>query len=138
MSPCFQEWKVLQSPVEIQTEFNYYSKIQQADLVPSLSILLGLSVPLNNLGVIPKSFLPLWKGNSSVTSVILENRQKRAIVGDILLQMVTLVNLTRPEIFTDDYRCSKDDQIGCVWLECKTAWNASNDSAVDLCYEVVA
>ena len=40
--------------------FNYYQKIQQSDIVPSLAGLLGFPIPKNNLGVFIPNFLPFW------------------------------------------------------------------------------
>lgn len=45
------------------TEFDYYHKVQQSDLVPTLAALLGLPIPKNSLGSIIPDFLDLWKGS---------------------------------------------------------------------------
>ena len=63
LSPSFDFGTKYQSPVEPQPDFTYYTEIQQSDLVPTISTLLGLPVPLNNLGVTLKSLLPLWNGS---------------------------------------------------------------------------
>lgn len=42
------------------TEFDFYRKIEQSDLVPTISALLGLPVPRNNLGVIAPEMLMLF------------------------------------------------------------------------------
>ena len=44
--------------------FDYYSTVEQSDIAPTLAALLGFPVPLNNLGVLISTFLPLW-GNST-------------------------------------------------------------------------
>jgi len=66
MSPSFSgQAPNLLSPILQQNEFDYYTKIQQCDLVPTISSLLGWTIPRNNIGVLLKSFLTLWKGKSS-------------------------------------------------------------------------
>jgi ethanolamine phosphate transferase 2 subunit G len=52
----------IKSPISPENEFDYYTKIQQTDIVPTISTLLGWTIPRNNLGVLLKSFLALWKG----------------------------------------------------------------------------
>jgi ethanolaminephosphotransferase len=47
-------------PVAPRQEFDYYDKIEQSDIAPTLASLLGFPVPLNNLGVLIPDFLPLW------------------------------------------------------------------------------
>lgn len=39
---------------------NYYDKVEQSDIVPTLAGLLGFPIPLNSLGVFISRFLPLW------------------------------------------------------------------------------
>ncbi|GAM86846.1 hypothetical protein ANO11243_048660 [Dothideomycetidae sp. 11243] len=69
ISPKFQELSTngtyLDSPISSKsgTEFDFYNKIQQSDLVPSLSALLGLPIPKNNLGIIVPRLLDMWKGS---------------------------------------------------------------------------
>lgn len=50
----------LQSPVPYKEDFQYYSKVEQSDLAPTLAGLLGFPVPQNNLGAFIPEFLPLW------------------------------------------------------------------------------
>ena len=40
--------------------FQYYRKIEQSDIVPTLGGLLGFPVPLNNLGVFIPELLSFW------------------------------------------------------------------------------
>ncbi len=40
-----------------------YSTVEQSDIAPTLAGLLGFPVPLNNLGVLISSFLPLWSNS---------------------------------------------------------------------------
>lgn len=52
--------KGLASPIESQSDFNFYDKIEQSDVAPTLAALLGFPVPLNNLGVMITDFAGLW------------------------------------------------------------------------------
>lgn len=62
LSPKLQKvYKGLNSPVNsTPDDFQYYVTVEQSDVVPTLAILLGLPIPLNNLGVFIPRFLELW------------------------------------------------------------------------------
>ena len=47
--------------VPVDGEFGYYDTVEQSDIVPTLAGLLGFPVPLNNLGIFIKDFLPFWE-----------------------------------------------------------------------------
>jgi len=51
-----------QSPLPENEDFQFYSTVEQSDLAPTLSALLGLPVPKNNLGTLIPAFLPFWSG----------------------------------------------------------------------------
>lgn len=62
-----------QSPLPFQEEFEYYTRVEQSDLAPTLGALLGFPTPQNNLGAFIADFLPLWpKGAHKISSVILK------------------------------------------------------------------
>lgn len=42
-------------------DFGFYDTIQQSDVAPTITSLLGLPAPKNNLGVLIPGFLQLWK-----------------------------------------------------------------------------
>jgi ethanolaminephosphotransferase len=48
------------SPAPEVEDFEYYSKVEQNDVVPSLAALLGFPIPRNSLGVMIPELLPLW------------------------------------------------------------------------------
>ena len=68
MSPLLNsDLEIRQSPVDpipSENEFTFYNKIQQSDLVPTISRLLGWTIPRNNIGVLLNSFLPFWNGTN--------------------------------------------------------------------------
>jgi ethanolaminephosphotransferase len=53
------------SPVPYKEDFQYYSRVEQSDLAPTLAGLLGFPVPQNNLGAFIPEFLSLWPRSSS-------------------------------------------------------------------------
>jgi ethanolamine phosphate transferase 2 subunit G len=48
-------------------QYEFYSMVDQADMAPTISSLLGLPVPRNNLGVLLPSFLGLWEDRESLS-----------------------------------------------------------------------
>ncbi|KAI5283882.1 major facilitator super transporter protein [Ascosphaera aggregata] len=50
----------LQSPLRASEDFQFYDKVEQSDIAPTLAGLLDLAVPLNSLGVFIPSLLRLW------------------------------------------------------------------------------
>ena len=51
------------------TEFEFYRKVAQNDVVPTLSALLGIPIPRNNLGIILPEVLAFWKDKTSSTGL---------------------------------------------------------------------
>jgi len=61
MSPKFKViQEIRQCPTKAIRDFDFYTKIEQSDIVPTIAGLLGFPVPLNNLGVFIQDFLPMW------------------------------------------------------------------------------
>lgn len=52
--------KGLSCPTAPSQDFDYYEKIEQSDIAPTLAGLLGFPVPLNNLGVFIPNLLQMW------------------------------------------------------------------------------
>lgn len=50
----------LDTPLPQHENFEYYKKVVQSDVVPTLSALLEFPIPQNNLGVIIPDLLSLW------------------------------------------------------------------------------
>ncbi|KAG9566308.1 alkaline phosphatase-like protein, partial [Aureobasidium melanogenum] len=51
------------------TEFEFYRKVAQNDVVPTLSALLGIPIPRNNLGIVLPEMLGFWKTKVSSTGL---------------------------------------------------------------------
>ena len=143
MSPSLSDGTTfLQSPVEPSSEFFYYNKIQQSDLVPTISTLLNWTIPRNNIGVLLRSFLRLWKSkNKPFMHRLSEDKQdKLGVIGTCLVQMSKLVKLSRPDIFASSFKpdCSGDDEIGCLWSNCKELLRLEEtEASSDVCFEVL-
>jgi ethanolaminephosphotransferase len=50
---------------EVNGEFQYYTTVEQSDVAPTLGALLGVPVPLNNLGVLIPQMMSFWSGRSN-------------------------------------------------------------------------
>lgn len=46
--------------------FDYYEKVEQSDIAPTLAMLLGFPIPKNNLGIYIQSLLRFWDKGTSV------------------------------------------------------------------------
>jgi ethanolaminephosphotransferase len=63
MSPKIKkitEFKDKVSPIEPAKDLDFYKKIEQSDIAPTLAGLLGFPIPQNNLGVFIEDFLHFW------------------------------------------------------------------------------
>lgn len=61
VSPKFSRLNLsLKSPLPVSDNYEYYNKISQIDMIPTLSLLLDIPIPKNNLGVIIRPFLSLF------------------------------------------------------------------------------
>ncbi|OKL56752.1 hypothetical protein UA08_07882 [Talaromyces atroroseus] len=105
----------LDSPMETEDEFQYYRTVEQSDITPTLAGLLGVPIPLNNLGVFIPEFLGLWEKESDRMSIILEN----------VAQTLNVVKMAFPRFLSDPERsiarCNQDidstfDKLECDWL----------------------
>ena len=67
ISPKLREISTgLPCPLDIpDSNFQYYTAVEQSDVVPTLAGLLGFPIPLNNLGVFIAKFLDFWPQRAS-------------------------------------------------------------------------
>ncbi|KAK6511498.1 major facilitator superfamily transporter protein [Arthrobotrys musiformis] len=81
MSP---KLKALQSeytaPAVPRDEFTYYRRIEQSDVAPTLTTLLGLPIPKNNLGLFIQDFLPLWNVDDQVKILNTNGRELSRLI----------------------------------------------------------
>jgi ethanolaminephosphotransferase len=101
------------SPIDPFGEFDYYKKIEQSDIAPTLAGLMGFPVPQNNLGVFIQDFLYFWDDGVDRIQLLLRNAQ----------QVKKIVQATYPGLsFKDEVQemdCEKDlgagDNLACKW-----------------------
>ncbi|OCK96631.1 alkaline phosphatase-like protein [Cenococcum geophilum 1.58] len=114
-------------------DFDYYTKIEQSDIAPTLAGLLGFPVPLNNLGVFIPEFLSFWSTGADQVQLLLRNA----------MQIQTIVRATFPNSdFSpgpqDNSRCegslSSGDDLACKW---QRAFEILETAGQDLDPEVV-
>lgn len=69
------------TPAPQQENFEYYKKVVQSDIVPTLAALLEFPVPRNNLGVLIPDMLQLWSSGKlfRYVLVVLADQDQRMI-----------------------------------------------------------
>jgi ethanolaminephosphotransferase len=70
------------APVQWNDDFDYFHRIDQIDLVPTLSELIGLPIPINNLGVFVPQFLNLYPTEKEQRDVLLKNALQLKVLLD--------------------------------------------------------
>ncbi|KAI5208717.1 alkaline phosphatase-like protein [Aureobasidium subglaciale] len=94
------------------TEFEFYRKVAQNDVVPTLSALLGIPIPRNNLGVILPEMLGFWKTKASSSGM---NAAAELLYRNAL-QMLNIIKAK----FGDSEAWSYDPRTyGSVQMECQ-------------------
>ncbi|ODV92804.1 hypothetical protein CANCADRAFT_1398 [Tortispora caseinolytica NRRL Y-17796] len=80
MSPLLQKLDTaLEWPAApISGQFQFYKTIDQSDLVPTISSLLGFPIPHNSLGHFIEELLPLWSNLEDQRAVLLSNANELA------------------------------------------------------------
>ncbi|KAI2613392.1 alkaline phosphatase-like protein [Hypoxylon sp. NC1633] len=133
ISPKFKSIsKGLQSPVTTTKNYEYYSVIEQVDIVPILSGLLGFSIPVNSLGIFVSDFVQLFQKPDDGVDFLLRNARQMMN----LFETKANLNSTMEEVSSCDSTCSgchtdKSD-IVCLWKKVSHAgseWEISNDAA---------
>ncbi|KAH3684419.1 hypothetical protein WICPIJ_004605 [Wickerhamomyces pijperi] len=61
------------APLPVSEDYQYYNKIQQIDIVPTLAGLLRFPIPKNSLGVFIRDFLSLWDSQHQRENLLVEN-----------------------------------------------------------------
>lgn len=102
-----------EASVKPQDDFEYYSKVEQSDLAPTIAALLGIPVSRNNLGAFIPDFLPFWPESKDKVQILIRNARQ-------VLDIVTAAfgaELFDPKGSIDP--CSLEDsnihQLACDW-----------------------
>lgn len=85
LSPLFQK---VSRPVEVRwptqnatvQDLELYHSIIQSDVVPALSLALGLPIPINSLGIIPEPILSLWSIQDRKKALLQNARQLQRLI----------------------------------------------------------
>jgi len=67
-------------PTEPKGEFEFYKKVEQSDIAPTIAGLMGFPVPKNNLGVFIPDFLGFWGEEEGIKVLVKNARQILRIV----------------------------------------------------------
>lgn len=86
-----------------RSTLHFYDSMLQSDLVPSLSLMLGLPIPKNSLGIIPESLLSMWNTTDAM-SVLLQNAAQ--------LQRLFLAGKSAPMSVNSALLCSTEAAAG--------------------------
>lgn len=70
------------APISWNDKYDYFTKIDQIDLVPTLTELIGLKVPINNLGAFVPKFLNLYKTDAEKKNVLVKNALQLKVLLD--------------------------------------------------------
>lgn len=102
-----------EAPTLPKHEFDFYSEVEQSDIVPTIAALLGFPVSKNNLGAFIPEFLPFWSSPKDKIQILLRNARQ-------ILNIVTAA--FGPELFhvassTDPCLLERTDinELACDW-----------------------
>lgn len=106
------------APLPIDEDFNYYTKISQSDLVPTLAALFDFPIPINSLGVFLLDLLPLWKAPQDKTEVLKQNVYQMAHILETTYPGFTVIDAER-ELFCESLidldPISDHQKLECLW-----------------------
>ncbi|XXH00895.1 hypothetical protein Hte_007246 [Hypoxylon texense] len=130
ISPKFRAIsKGLECPVKATENYEYYSVIEQVDIVPILSGLLGFTIPVNSLGMFVSDFVGLFRAPDDGIDFMLRNARQ------MLNLFKTKVNFGRAmeeSLVCDCSGCLTDEgEIACLWRKVERAndkWEKSRET----------
>ncbi|KAL7271684.1 major facilitator superfamily transporter protein [Rhizina undulata] len=100
-----------ESPATAKKEFQFYTTVEQSDIVPSLAGLLGLPIPRNNLGVFIPSLLEMWPNVDDRVEIMLRNSR----------QLLEIVKAAYPDFHKQKELSDCEDagndieELACMW-----------------------
>ncbi|KAF2666431.1 alkaline phosphatase-like protein [Microthyrium microscopicum] len=121
-----------ESPVEQTGGFTFYQRIEQSDLVPTISALLGFPIPKNNLGVMIPEFLPLWQNPKDQLNLLLRNSQQILSIVKATFPAIDFSGSSTPDLCDDP---SSDSQaLACQWstIQHRLDTYASSDMPISI------
>lgn len=77
------------APIMWNDNYDYFSRIDQIDLVPTLSELIGISVPINNLGTFIPHLLDLYQTEEEKRNILIKNALQLKVLLDKSHKMIS-------------------------------------------------
>ena len=142
ISPRFRSIaKGLESPVAATKDYQYYSVVNQIDLVPTIAGLLGFSIPLSSAGRFIAPFLDLWQRSDDKLQILLNNAKQMLGAFEIKYNMSTRDTISCTKHCE---RCpSQESRVGCLWEAVERAQkdremsqNTSSEGLIHAIYDV--
>ena len=131
MSPKMKQLGLqLTAPTEPKDDFEYYSKVEQSDIAPTIAALLGFPASKNNLGAVIPDFLPFWSKTSDQVQILIRNARQ-------ILEIVTAAfseDLFVPGNTPDPCKLDNTDinELACEWRKIITkASSVANADPID-------
>lgn len=101
------------APATPKDEFEYYSKVEQSDLAPTIAALLGIPVSRNNLGAFIPDFLPFWPESKDKVQILVRNA--RQILDIITAAFGTELFDTQGSVNPCTLEKSDINELACDW-----------------------
>ena len=114
------------------TDFHYYTKVEQSDLVPTLAGLMGFPVPKNSLGVFIPELVGALGGEVEEMEVLRRNaRQMTKIVeatfGEEKFVAATEYHGTNDQSTACDGLSEAQQQLACLWSRTKIVYGRTGE-----------
>ncbi|KEY67315.1 hypothetical protein S7711_04567 [Stachybotrys chartarum IBT 7711] len=124
MSPKFKDISPgYSAPTNPKGEFEYYSKVEQSDLAPTIAALLGFPISKNNLGMVIPDFLEFWPEARDRIQILVRNAR----------QILTIVTAAfGPELFEESAKVDPCDLDRSDVTELACGWRQISQKANDL------
>jgi ethanolaminephosphotransferase len=120
------------------TEFHYYTKVQQSDLIPTLAGLMGFPVSLNSLGVFISDFALMWPDEDSTRLLRQNARQILRIVEALhgATNFQAAVSSFQSRMASPDNESCKEtdeglERLACLWALASTTEDAHASFAAE-------
>ncbi|KAK9445238.1 transferase [Metarhizium brunneum] len=131
------------SPPAVAQDYLYYSTVHQIDIVPSLSGLLGFSIPERNAGIFIPELLSAMGDDDAATDFLVENaRQLRGALASSKHDIASHASSSGDASYTDcEAHSSEFGRAMCLWdavLEAEKDWQtAPGDEARGMLKSVI-
>ena len=114
ISPCFKFLsKRLESPIAATKGYEYYSVVNQIEIVPTLAGLLGLSIPVRSVGMFIPELLGLWQSSDDKLQILLKNAEQMMGVFETEYNM-NAINIL-PCASSCEFCPSQESRVVCLW-----------------------